>query len=242
MTVQERPTLTAEDYRRVFDAERVVEYPVVDAFEQRMGFAIDRAKLEEAARVLACPVKANPPNWQHGRVLYALARHYVAKAQERCVMVLDVGTAKGFSALSMFWAFHDAGCVGTLHSVDVIHPKDRVRRNTVAEVNGLCTLPEILRPWPESALIPFAQSTGIDMLLKIDGRIHFAFIDGKHSADVVLKEGKLLADRQQSGDVVMFDDCQIDGVARAVAMLDPYEFEYVDLAPVKRRYAIGRRK
>ena len=50
-------------------------YPVVDEFEQRMGFAVDRERLEDAAGVLACLLKKNPPKWQHGRVLYALARN-----------------------------------------------------------------------------------------------------------------------------------------------------------------------
>ena len=56
--------------------------------------------VEAAARVLACPLKANPPNWQHGRVLYAGYRAYLAGLQRR-VLLLDIGTAKGFSAAAM---------------------------------------------------------------------------------------------------------------------------------------------
>ena len=49
-------TATVDDYARIFEAERRVEYPVVDAFEVRMGAALSRHKLEDAARVLACEV------------------------------------------------------------------------------------------------------------------------------------------------------------------------------------------
>jgi len=51
----------------------------------------------------------------------------------------------------------------------------------------------------------------------------------------------LLADRQESGDVVMFDDVQIDGVAMALKSLDCYAFEYLQVKP-ERKYAIGVRR
>jgi hypothetical protein len=54
-------------------------------------------------------------------------------------------------------------------------------------------------------------------------------------------EGALLAERQQSGDLAMFDDVQMDGVAKAVKELRAYDIEYVDVLP-NRRYAIGVRK
>lgn len=241
MTVQERPTVTAADYARVFEAERQVEYPVVDAFEQRMGYVIDRGKIEEAARVLACPVKTNPPNWQHGRVLSSLTAHYTRRMNglaDTAFAFLDIGTAKGFSALCMLWGLQG---VAKIYSVDVLDPFARVRRNTVSEVGGHKTLHEMLAPWPEAAGIWFEQSTGVDWLKRQTERIHVAFVDGKHNADVVLKEGKLLADLQEPGDVVMFDDCQIPGVALAVSMLDSYEIEYLEIKP-GRKYAIGRRK
>jgi hypothetical protein len=193
---------TVADYDRIFEAERLNEYPMVDAFEQRMGFALDRQRLEDAARVLACPLKDNPPNWQHGRVLYALTVGRGRSVAEPLNM-LDIGTAKSFSALCLLWgrgAAPDGVWVGSggVTSVDVLDPLARVRRNTVAEV-------------------------------------------GKHEESVVREEGRLLADRQEPGDVVMFDDVQIPGVAKAVAGLKGYEFEYLEVKP-ERKYAIGVRR
>src|SRR3989304_7206134 len=75
--------------------------PPVEAYEA--AFALERTRLEAAARVLACPIKAGPPNWQHGRVLYALTRRYRLTA-EGPLYCLDIGTAKGFSALCLLWA------------------------------------------------------------------------------------------------------------------------------------------
>lgn len=161
--------LTRSDYDVAFEAELGEVYPVVDALELRHGYGLVRDRLDAAARVLACPVKTNPPNWQHGRVIYAVTRAYLEGATHDVTLV-DVGTAKGFSALCLLWAMQDAGCRGRVISVDVIDPMARVRRNTVAEVDGYRTLAETLAPWPESQAIEFRQQTGVDLLESDRGR------------------------------------------------------------------------
>jgi hypothetical protein len=230
-----------QDYAEAFHAEALREYPSVDAFERTTGYRIPRGKLEAAAQVLACPVKASAPNWQHGRVLYAAMRAYLehASGPVRCV---DIGTAKGFSALVAQWALNDAGMDGVVESVDVIDPFAKVYRNSVLDCAQENRLADYLRPWPEAGAIRFYQSTGIDWLSRSLDRVHVAFVDGKHSADVVAKEGALLAERQQPGDLVMFDDCQIPAVRKAVFALDAYELTGLALGSVPRTYAIGRRK
>lgn len=238
-------TVVAPD-RQAYDAafaDEVVQlYPVVDAFEAQMGFAIDHDRLITAARVLACPVKAHAPNWQHGRVLYAAVRAYCETAAPEFLNLVDIGTAKGFSALCLQWALTDANRLGDVTSCDVIDPKARQRRNTVGEVDGLKTLAELLEPWPEATKIAFRQSTGVDLLSRYEWRVHVAFVDGKHSGAVVRREGELLAMRQNQGDLVIFDDVQIPGVEMAVRSLGTqYEIAYLDVKP-ERRYAIGRRK
>jgi hypothetical protein len=233
---------TVADYQKAFDAERLNVYPVVDAFEQRMGFALDRAKLEAAARVLACPLKKSPPNWQHGRVLYAAIRKYLATTTPNVGVMLDVGTAKGFSALCAEWAGRDAGVSCVVYSVDVIDPESRVRRNTVSEVDGLKTLAEILAPWPEAGEIGFSRATGVEWLNDNRLRVNVAFIDGKHTGAVVAQEGRLLAKWQQAGDIAIFDDVHLDDVNKAVVSLsDLYELETLRILP-NRAYAIGVRR
>ena len=235
-------TLSVEQYAAAFHQERIQTYPVIDAIEARFGYALDREKLEAAARVLACPVKKSPPNWQHGRVLYALSRQYLATiGRNTPVVALDIGTAKGFSALCLHWAIWDGDRIGRVHSVDVRDPDGYEPRNTVVEVDEPKNLYEILEPWPESSQISFYKSTGQKWLQEHDVRVRLAFVDGKHSYEAVSWEGALLAERQQAGDLVMFDDVQIDGVARAIRELRAYEIEYVDVLP-NRRYAIGVRR
>jgi hypothetical protein len=235
-------TVTVETYARLWEEERQHEYPNVDAFEGRMGHAMDRDRLESLARVLSCPYKAAAPNWQHGRVIYAATRNYLVGSGEDPVNLLDIGTAKGFSAMSLMTALMDSNAAGWVTSVDVMPPAARVRRNTVAEVDGLKTLPEILSPWPEAMQIHFVESTGIDWLATHPERVHVAFVDGKHTGIVVRKEGLLLADRQELGDLVIFDDVHIPDVGAAVdSLMRDYEIERIQVLP-KRAYAVARRK
>lgn len=255
------PNLHAVDrYAAAFEQARGLPYPELDALEARLGYAIDRGWLDEAARVLCCPLKNSPPHWQHGRLIYAVARDFLKGKPSGCWSFLDIGTAKGFSALCLRKALIDhvvaqgpSAPLAPVHtsaqpwsavtSVDVMPPAARCYRNTVAELDGggLKTLAEILAPFPEASGITFLESTGIDWLKGSRDRVHVAFVDGKHTGEAVWQEGKLLAKRQQPGDVVIFDDCQMPQVSPAVVSLGEwYRIEYVKAAP--REYAIARRR
>ncbi len=233
-------TVTRAAYESAFTQESARTYPAVDALEQKMGYALAPERYLPAAQVLACPVKVNPPNWQHGRVLYAMYRAYLASAGGP-VTLLDIGTAKAFSALCALWALQDAGVEGRVISLDVMDPDGDDRRNTVAECDGSKTLYEVLEPWPESLRITFKQSTGQKWLTAHTGRVHCAFVDGKHAYEAVSWEAALLAERQKPGDLVIFDDVQIPAVAKAVGEVRGYTVAYLDILP-NRRYAIARRK
>jgi len=153
---------------------------------------------------------------------------------------LDIGTAKGYSALCVLWALEDSGRTGTVHTVDVLDPLARVARQSVAELDGYLTLAEYLAPWPEAAKIQAYQSTGIAWLEAHEDRLAFVYVDGKHTAPVVRREVELIRERQQPGDVTVFDDVQIPDVAVVLSTLGGYHLEYV--RPTKdRAYAIARR-
>lgn len=137
--------LTVAQYNGIFAKERRSSYPIIDRYESSFGFAIDRDKLESMARTLACPLKVNPPNWQHGRVIYTTLRNYLRAANLTGYHpILDIGTAKGFSACVMSHAIADAQSGCGVVSVDVVSPNDKIRRNSVAELDGLKTIDEFV--------------------------------------------------------------------------------------------------
>lgn len=217
-------TATREQYEAVFGLAARQEYPTIDAFVNGFGFPIDEDWMLRAAKVMACPVKANPPCWQHGRVLYSALRAYCDGLQTGTPLsVVDIGTAKGFSAIVMARALEDAGHFGDVVSIDVLDPQARVRRNTIAEIDGLRTLYEVVAPWKESRRVKFVCAKAENWLMMNRERMHFAFVDGKHSYDAVKKELGYLAQCQESGDVVVCDDLQIPGVSKAIYEQSGYE-------------------
>jgi hypothetical protein len=224
---------TRAAYDAAFQAERLVEYPVMDALEARFGYAVDRQRLEDAARVLACPLKKNPPNWQHGRLVYALGRHYLAGRTEMQTW-LDIGTAKGFSACCMSWALKDAGMDGGVLSWDIIDPQSREPRNSVEDGK---TVAEFVDPfWAKGVIAGFCH---YGRMRDIGMHIGLAFVDGSHTYEGVKADIETIAPRQQPGDIMLFDDLQVTGVATAIAhCLKGYDIEQIDLLP-KRQYAIA---
>jgi hypothetical protein len=236
------------DYDRIFKDECAVAYPALDAFEERSHVALDKKRLQRAARVLACPLKANPPNWQHGRVIYACIRKLL-KPFSGDVVLIDVGTAKGFSAVVAAWALSDARVEGIIHSFDVIEPTARVKRNSVAECDkpsGL-TIEEFVAPFmpiDERVEVRFHGTPLYPWARDNRGLCTFAFVDGKHTEAAVAADAACIRRMQHTkGDMIVFDDIQIDGVRRAVNDLRPhYEIEILWALEGRRGYAVARRK
>lgn len=236
-----------EQYEQAFLQERKNEYPLIDAFEIEFGYACSRERLEDAARVLACPVKINPPNWQHGRVLYALARSLLEEEPHGGVL-LDIGTAKGFSAVVMSWAVADARARCRVLSVDIVEPTQRVIRNSVAECAGeLPTVHELVAPYLFPAF-PAPQFYGggsvplLQQLLTAGTHVRFAFVDGKHNALTVREEARLLTDMQRPGDVLLFDDMQIASIAQVALHLSAYRITHRLRINSLREYAVAVRR
>jgi len=236
---------TIDQYKAAFRLEQTVKYPSVDQIVERYGgHELDYKFVLEAASVLACPVKKNPPNWQHGRVIYAVLRSYVEKMKNQSLfMCLDIGTAKGYSALCAARALKDAGRAGLVWSVDVLDPMLKTKRNSIADVTrGPTTVRQLISGWTDlSHMITLEACSGVEWLKRSQDRVHFAFIDGKHSYEAVSEELRLLAKRQQKDDVVIADDLQVPGVEKAVAECGSYRAAIVPVLP-NRRHAILRRK
>lgn len=233
---------TKADFDRVFEEERQRIYPQVDEYERQTGYAMDRGRLESMARTLECPLKRSPPNWQHGRVLYSSAREWLqSHPSEFPGLFLDVGTAKGFSALCMAWALRDHGILGAVHSVDVIGPSECVPRNSVAELDGLLTLHDFVEPHlPTDGIVTLTWfGGGSDEYFKTGReRICFAFVDGKHTRAQVERDAANIAARQVRGDMIVFDDVNIPGVWDGVKTLRGYGFDKL-VVSTERTYCIA---
>jgi len=232
--------LTKKKFDDIFEVERQNVYPDVTRFEDAMGFRVDKDLLENAARVLACPLKVNPPNWQHGRVIYAAAMERLHRDREG--VFLDIGTAKGFSACVMSWAIAHCEAKDSIVTLDVIHPEERTFRNSVKDVDGPSTLDEYMSPFVSNGVHIIKLGCGskgwLNPAIRANTRICFAFIDGKHTFEAVSFEIYRIVDMQKSGDVIVFDDLQIDPVNRAVRQLRGYDTTIIEAGPRRYMHAV----
>lgn len=233
-----------ERYDAIFEKEKQKVYHEVSAYENECGAGVSLTRLEEAARILACPLKVNPPSWQHGRVIYAALRRVLQESSSENEVFLDIGTAKGFSAVVMGWAIEDANTAinPKIISVDIVDPGTKVSRNSVAEAEGeLHTVFDFVRPFKGKLEIEFIGGGSQKLLSKLllqRARVRFAFVDGKHSLDSVSNDIKALSILQKKGDMAIFDDIQISGVMSAVARQTTYDFRSLNAGDL-RQYAIA---
>ena len=103
---------TVADYQAAFDRECGQAYPMIDAFEARAGYALETSRLRAAAYLLACPLKAHGRRTGSTGACSTRPRGSISPAYRGRAFVLDIGTAKGFSALCLQWALRDAGVDG----------------------------------------------------------------------------------------------------------------------------------
>lgn len=233
-----------KQFEEAFERARALEYPELDRFEKLAGYAVDRERLEAAARILQCPIKVNAPNWQHGRLLYALARQYIEWAKKPTIF-LDIGTAKGFSACVLSWAIADAGiCDHRVVSIDIVDPEAFVARNSVIECDTLFTVAKFVEPFIAYGVpVQFLGKGSARWFTETPADVHvgFAFIDGKHTFQAVTLEALSIEKRQSEGDVIVFDDAQIGDIHKATMQLRGYRRDslFLQSGRAKRGYCVA---
>jgi hypothetical protein len=246
------PRASRETYLALAEAARSRSYPEIDALEHELGFAVDTAWLDDLALHTQVVVKASDICYQHGRILYAALRHRLTTLDGAgLVRCFETGTARGFSALCQAKALADHQRPGEVISVDVLPHRDPIYWNCIDDHEGPKTRHALLEPWsPLRGLVLFLQGDTRVMVERIAvDRLHFAFLDARHTFEDVMREIAFVADRQALGDVIVFDDVTpslFPGVVRAVDAIvrnpdHPYEVRRIRLTD-QRGYAIATRR
>lgn len=215
------PKASAEEYKRLFQAARNAEYPQIDTLELETGFAINRDWLDELALHTQITIKKSDLAYPHGRVVYSLFRKYIADHPGEFITAIETGTARGFSALCLVKALHDAGAQGRLITLDVLPHQHKIYWNCIDDSEGRKTRAELLQPWSELLdYVVFLQGDSLLQLPRIGvDRINFAFIDAQHTKTNVMLEFGAVSKLQNKGDMIVFDDVTpgtFDGVVEAV--------------------------
>ena len=150
---------------------------------------------------------------EHGRLLYKLVLE--GSQGDELPVVLDVGTARGFSAIMMARAMLDGKLEGRVYSVDVVdHHEPRNWHVSKQEANEPLAGVEMSRSeiWGrwfpgESALVTTIKGKSSEVLGNWQhGLIDCAFLDGSHTYEDVSGELEALDSLMAEGGVIVVDD------------------------------------
>ncbi len=153
-------------------------------------------------------IKRSEPNFNHGFLLCAELSKYIKKSSEEShITILDIGTARGFSALVMAYTLGKFPNQGEVITIDITGHFEKKKWNSVLDKENGISRKEIFDLYSYSRRIIPIQGKSTELLQKIGlKRVNFAFIDGDHNWRSLKYEIEFIRNRQQSGDIICFDD------------------------------------
>src|SRR3546814_17910734 len=97
--------------------------------EASQGFAIDRGWMEQLALHTQVVIKQSRLNYNHGRLLYAVLRRYLAECRSEQADIFETCNARRFSALCLARALQEAGAGGEVVPLEQLqhHARNDVR-------------------------------------------------------------------------------------------------------------------
>lgn len=217
-------TVGPEEYRRIgTEARRGVPQAYLDQILATFGHLPDPEFVHDLAMTTQVVKKSSSILYLHGFLLYAALRRYLDDHPELVnPLILETGTARGFSALCMARALRDADRAGRILTVDVLPAESPIYWNCVRDEDGPTTRLELLETWGDLVedYVVFLRGY-TSLVLKQMGirRIHFAFLDSGHDYRTLKEEIDYVVGRQKPGDVIVCDDyapSKYPGVVQAV--------------------------
>lgn len=200
----------------------------VSQFESTTGYSVEKEWISKLALYTQIVIKKSSLNYAHGRVLYSMLRKYLNTNNNKKtkINILETGTARGFSSICMAKALSDEDCDGLICTVDILPHNKKIFWNSISDhTKGKITRKELLKDWLNivDRYVLFLHGSSRILLPKLSfSRIHFAFLDGVHNYDDVMFEFNIISRLQISGDIVVFDDYNIEkypGVVKAVSYI-----------------------
>lgn len=125
-------------------------------------------------------------NYERGILIYNLIRQY------NLTSMLEIGFGRGYSTFCAARAFHDAGVVGKIVTID-----------PALDEKYLQALQQVF-PKEWFSYITFIRGASQDVLKTLEGRFDFVYIDGDHSYEATKSDWELTKDKWDK--FLLFDD------------------------------------
>ena len=248
-----KPISNKQKYYDLWNKASLKQNPEVNQYETSTGYKIEKDWLNNLALRTQIVIKKNELNYAHGKILYSSLREYISENQGNLenIVILETGTARGFSSLCMAKALNDSKISGSILTFDVLPHTKKIYWNCITDhLEGPITRQELLEPWKQlvNNYIIFHQGYSNIELKKIGlQRINFAFLDGAHTYKDVLFEFNIIKKHQQKGDIIVFDDYNeklFPGIVKAVNEIsDNFGYEKKIIKSFNdRSYVVAKRK
>ena len=249
--ISNKPLGNDNDYKKLIEGVENETYNYIDSFEKKCGFSINKQWINNIALKTQISIKNSKPNYQHGRILYSLLRKFIDEINDKKIQVtvLETGTAIGFSALCMAKAFEDSDFKNyKILTLDIIPSKVKIFWNKFGDEKGKRSREEILKDWHElqNNIIFLSGDTKNILQNLFVSRINFAFLDAVHNKINVQREFKFVSERQQVGDLIVFDDItknqfpELTEYLQNIGNKSDYKIEYLN-STHNRGYAIAKK-
>ena len=235
-----------EDYVNIHNKSKLKQYKEVDYIEEEYQFKINKNFFENLAFNTQVVIKNNEINYQHGRILYTYLSDYINKSLNKTsnFTILETGTARGFSSICMSRAIIDRNVNGSVYTIDILPHDIKMVWNCPKDFTEISSRMEMLSDWSdELSNIVFLTGSSKKILNNLFlNRVHFAFLDGLHTYVAVKHEFDYINKRQNSGDMIIFDDVvknKYNGVVKLINELIDLEIYNVNLLRVSEFRTLG---
>lgn len=189
-------------------------------------FPSDQQFIADIAYHLQNVIKQSTNSFLHGHLLSSYLRRYLASSDASHLNILDIGTARGFSALCMAHCLSTEQYPGKVFTLDILPNRTPMLWNGPTDIShGEIDRLQLLSPWKDlvDQYLVFLASPSYHALKILDlPVIHFAYIDGSHYFSDVRIEIDYVVSRFDQRSVLIFDDYDTSlfpGVVKAVNYL-----------------------
>ena len=198
----------------------------IDDIKREFGYLIDSEFIHDLALTTQITIKVSKPLYSHGYLLYGAVRKYLeCNKYIDNLIVLETGTARGFSALVMAKALDDANRQGEIITLDKLPSDKAIYWNCIHDHDGRKTRLQLLDKWRKliDDHILFVQGYSDVVLRQLTlPRINVAFLDGGHDYRTVKYELHYVKSRQLKGDIIICDDYTQDQYPGLVAAANEF--------------------
>lgn len=181
-------------------------------------------EIHDLARFTQITPKTAPISYAHGFLLYQIVSDYASSHfKDERIVLLETGSARGFSAVCMALALEHADTNGLVISVDILPHNSPILWNSKGDDDGPRTRSDILRQWrhvvDRYCLFLHGPSELVLNQIGVD-RFDIVYFDSRHKRSTLCEEYEAVKCKLTEGTLLVFDDYDESQFPEVVAFVN----------------------